>query len=275
MSRIRSVHPGLFTDEAFVQLSAPAQVFWIGLWCEADDQGVFEWKPITLKMRVMPASTAAVEPLLDELTAIGCIRSFEVDGRRYGIVRNFAKHQRPKSPKDVHPLPEELRNYAGFNSDGTRPDATTGRKRFASGSEQVRKEFGTGSESGSQMEDGGGRREEKGKGEPTKTVQDDDPASGADGADRHPEGKYEFVSGVIRLNRRDFEEWQRDYPHLNLRAELRSLAQWAAEQGKWWMPVQAALAKRDREARLAVERIKADAVAAAGRPKPVARAYVC
>lgn len=155
MSRIRSVHPGLFTDEAFVTLGPAAQVFWIGLWCEADDQGVFEWKPLTLKMRLLPASPQMVEPLLEELVTAGCIRRYDVDGRWFGVVRNFARHQRPKSPKDIHPLPEELRNYAGFNGDGSRPDATTGRKRYGSGSEPVPNSFRTTSEIGSQMEDEG------------------------------------------------------------------------------------------------------------------------
>jgi hypothetical protein len=49
MSRIRSIHPGFFADETFVMLSPLARLFWIGLLTEADDQGIFEWKPVTLK----------------------------------------------------------------------------------------------------------------------------------------------------------------------------------------------------------------------------------
>src|SRR5438045_2176516 len=141
MARIRSVHPALFTDEAFVSCSDGAQIFLIGLWTEADDQGVFEWKPLTLKMRVRPAATKPVDPLLTELSEAGLIKAIDVDGCKYGVVRNFVRFQRPKSPKEVHPLPSELRKYAGFNRDGSRPDATTGRKRFGTGSERVRNEF--------------------------------------------------------------------------------------------------------------------------------------
>jgi hypothetical protein len=71
MARIRSVHPGLFTDEAFVQLSPSAQIFWIGLLTESDDHGVFEWKPVTLKMRLLPLCDGSVEPLLQELVDQG------------------------------------------------------------------------------------------------------------------------------------------------------------------------------------------------------------
>lgn len=150
MARIRSIHPGLFTDEAFVSLSPAAQVLWIGLWCEADDQGVFEWKPTMLKMRILPASTALIDPLLAELENANCIRAYSAGGRRYGVIRNFVRHQRPKAPKEVHPLPPELLNYAGFTSAGHRPNATTGRRRYAASSEQDSPyegaEFGTGSE---------------------------------------------------------------------------------------------------------------------------------
>lgn len=150
MARIRSIHPGLFTDEAFVSLSPAAQVLWIGLWCEADDQGVFEWKPTMLKMRILPASTALIDPLLAELEDANCIRAYSAAGRRYGVIRNFVRHQRPKSPKEVHPLPPELLNYAGFTAAGYRPNATTGRRRYAASSEQGApyegSEFGTSSE---------------------------------------------------------------------------------------------------------------------------------
>lgn len=275
MSRIRSIHPGLFTDEAFVSLSAPAQVLWIGLWCEADDQGVFEWKPLTLKMRLMPASSESVDPLLQELLEAGCIARFEA-GRSYGVVRNFVKHQRPKSPKVIHPLPEGLRNYAGFNGDGSRPDATTGRKRFATSSERVPNSPGTGSECGSQMEDEGCRMEGKG-GEkiPEPLPEKPESDSRADASRSAPEtSRYFFEAGVIRLNERDFRKWETAYPNISLRSELTGLAGWAGEQKNWFHAVPGALAKREREARLAVERIKAEALANANAPKVKPYGYV-
>ncbi|WP_377840091.1 hypothetical protein [Bosea sp. UC22_33] len=130
MARIRSIHPAIFTDETFVTLGHPARLLWIGLWCEADDQGVFGWKPLSLHMRLTPTAKEDVAGLLEELAAANCVRRFDIDGRPYGVIRNFVRHQRPKRPREYHPLPDELRSYAGFNEDGSRPDATTGRKRF-------------------------------------------------------------------------------------------------------------------------------------------------
>lgn len=118
MARIRSVHPGLFTDDAFIQLSDAAQIFWVGLWTEADDQGVFEWKPATLKLRLRGASVLPVEPLLAELAALDCVRQFEFGGRQFGAVRNFQRFQRPKRPNRTHVLPPEFRTYVGSDASG-------------------------------------------------------------------------------------------------------------------------------------------------------------
>ena len=126
MPRIRSVHPGLFTDEAFVTLSDAAQILLIGLWTESDDQGVFAWKPITLKMRLRPASDYGVEPLLHEMLAVDSICHFEAGGKEFGAIRNFRKFQRPKKSNAVHPLPTELRKYVGLEGGNPEPDPLLG-----------------------------------------------------------------------------------------------------------------------------------------------------
>lgn len=114
MARIRSVHPGLFTDEAFVSLSMPARMLLIGIWTEADDHGIFEWKPLSLKMRVFPADSVDVSALLKELVAADHVKMVTVSGKNYGMVRNFRKYQRPKSPSYVHPFFPEWGNYIGL-----------------------------------------------------------------------------------------------------------------------------------------------------------------
>lgn len=115
MARIRSIHPGLFTDEAFVELSADAQVFLMGLWTEADDQGVFEWKPSTLRMRLRPTKDGSVDGILSELCAGKMIKMYEIDGRKLGAIRNFRKFQRPKSPNAIHPITKDIRIYVGLS----------------------------------------------------------------------------------------------------------------------------------------------------------------
>lgn len=115
MSRIRSVHPGLFTDESFMAASVYARVLMIGLWTEADDHGVFEWKPLTLKARLLPIDSVDVSQLLHELEGLGVCRRYEEAGKAYGAVRNFRRFQRPQRPSYQHPFPENMRSYVGLS----------------------------------------------------------------------------------------------------------------------------------------------------------------
>lgn len=143
MSRIRSVHPGFFTDEDLVSVSCWARLLFIGLGVEADDKGVFEWKPITLKMKVFPADAVDIDTLLTELVSVDAVASYELGGRQYGAIRNFRKFQRPKKPNDIHPMPPELRTYVGLTETSPEP---------------VPHQFPTGGEKSPQMEDGGGSK---------------------------------------------------------------------------------------------------------------------
>jgi hypothetical protein len=146
MSRIRSVHPGFFRDERLVQCSAFARLLFIGLGVEADDKGIFEWKPLTLKMTVFPGDNVDVPALLDELEKADAIMRFEANGRDYGAIRNFRKFQKPKTPNDIHPMPDYVADYVSFPPKGEieapEPPAVPPK-----------------AEKSAQMEDGGGKRE--------------------------------------------------------------------------------------------------------------------
>lgn len=95
-------------------MSRDARLFFIGLWNQCDDKGVFEWKPVGLRMRIFPADPMNVVPLLEELERADLIRGYETDDRRYGVVRNFVIFQRPKRPNNVYPLPNSLRTFNGM-----------------------------------------------------------------------------------------------------------------------------------------------------------------
>lgn len=151
MARIRSIHPAIFTDEAFAGLSMAARVLLLGVWCEADDQGVFEWKPVTLKMRIMPVDNVNVADLLLELERNNVVKAFTQDGRQFGAIRNFCKFQRPKTPKYRPLKSDDIRNYVASKY----PLAETGL------TEPVA--FPQKEEIPPQMEEGGGKREEEKK----------------------------------------------------------------------------------------------------------------
>jgi hypothetical protein len=113
MARIRSVHPGLFTDESIVSLTPLARFLLIGLWTEADDNGAFEWKPITLKMKLLPADNVDISALLSEIASVNCIKRVDIEGQDIGLIRNFMRYQRPKFPKIRFTIPADLRRYVG------------------------------------------------------------------------------------------------------------------------------------------------------------------
>lgn len=145
MARIRSIHPGQWTDEAFVAVSPLARLLALGLRNEADDEGVFPWKPLTLKMRLLPADNADVGELLSELETANIVRRYEVDGVHYGAIRNFYLFQRPKFPKLAHPRLPWVPAYCG-HKDGLAPhDAGIG-------SEPMQERDGTAAEIDPQME---------------------------------------------------------------------------------------------------------------------------
>lgn len=151
MARIRSVHPSLFTDERWVGCSPMARLLYIGLLTEADDQGLFEWKPIQIKIRLLPVDNADVGALLAELVAVDLIASLESGGKKLGAIRKFRRFQRPKKPNAQFVLPDEWRTYVSLDEASSPPDDVEEPTVPPKG------------EPAQQMEDGGDKMEEIGE----------------------------------------------------------------------------------------------------------------
>lgn len=121
MARIRSIHPGLATDEAFMEMSMPAKAAWPLLWTQCDDQGAFEWKPKTLKAAIFPGETVQFDTILSEFERLNCVKRIEIDGREIGLVRNFCKYQSPKKPSCRFVIPAEFRTYVALKPLSSEP----------------------------------------------------------------------------------------------------------------------------------------------------------
>lgn len=128
-----------------MSMTAYAKASWALLWTECDDQGVFEWKPVVLKARILPADNVNFDEILQEYLSLGVVMSFTVGGKQYGTIKNFRKYQRPKKPNKVHPNTPESETFACL------PDES---------SEQVGNQTGTAPEKSKQREDEGGRMED-------------------------------------------------------------------------------------------------------------------
>jgi hypothetical protein len=226
MARIRSVHPGLFTDEAFAGLSCDAQMLLIGIWTEADDQGVFEWKPVTLRMRLRPTKDGAVEPLLAELVEGDCIRQFEVAGRKYGAVRNFRKYQRPKKPNAVHPMTPEIGIYVALNGVSSEPDDDEGEASTEPKTVKPTPVPPKG-EIAPQMEDGGGRLKGKDGGDSTSGAAPQLPQVALVPFIEIPTNRFESSGEQFPVCEPVIEEFRKLYPAVDVRGELRKMRGWS------------------------------------------------
>lgn len=108
MARIRTIKPEFYTSEDVITLSAFARLLYIALWCEADREGRFVWKPITFKMRYFPVDNIDIDALCQELLDGGLVVLYG-DGHAY--IPTFAKHQRvnPRESQSILPDPHPVK----------------------------------------------------------------------------------------------------------------------------------------------------------------------
>ncbi len=103
MARIRTIKPEFYTSEDVITLSAFARLLYIALWCEADREGRFVWKPITFKMRYFPVDNIDIDALCQELLDVGLVVLY---GDGLAHIPTFAKHQRVNPRESQSTLPD-------------------------------------------------------------------------------------------------------------------------------------------------------------------------
>lgn len=111
--RIRTIKPEALLDEELWDLEAdtglPVFRAFVGLWCYADREGRFEWRPRALGAVILPYSDADFSRVLDALATRGFVLKYACDGREYGVVRTFKRHQvvNNRESDSVLPDPDE------------------------------------------------------------------------------------------------------------------------------------------------------------------------
>lgn len=105
MARIRTIKPDFFTSEDIVSLTAFARLLYIGLWCEADREGRFAWKPGTFKIRYLPADNCNIAKLCQELVDRGVVVLY---GDGLAFIPQFLAHQHinPREAESILPEPD-------------------------------------------------------------------------------------------------------------------------------------------------------------------------
>jgi hypothetical protein len=105
MARSRNIKPGYFQNEDLAECHPLARILFAGLWCEADRAGRLEDRPKRIKAAVLPYDNCDVDELLEQLRVRGFIERYEVDGKRYIQIVEFAKHQTPHIKEAASTIP--------------------------------------------------------------------------------------------------------------------------------------------------------------------------
>lgn len=103
MGRIRTIKPAFWTDEDLSSLTAETHILAAGLLNYADDEGYFNANARLIQAAVFPLRdlSMTIPVMLQELSRIRYVRLFDgTDGKHYGQVVNFLKHQVISHAKD-------------------------------------------------------------------------------------------------------------------------------------------------------------------------------
>lgn len=97
MARKRLVSPKFFTHpelyDAEVSSGLPLRLAFEALWCQCDRRGLFAWRPRELKLQCLPYDPVDFAAVLEALEQYGFLRSYTVDGKRYGEIATLGVHQ--------------------------------------------------------------------------------------------------------------------------------------------------------------------------------------
>lgn len=108
--RRRMLSPTFFTDDDLVQhFDFRGRLFYQGLWCVAEDSGVYEPKLLALKMKIFPGDDIPLEVLqdyLNKLIQLEKVVPYEAGGKKLHWLKNFHRHQKVDRPSPpTLPLP--------------------------------------------------------------------------------------------------------------------------------------------------------------------------
>lgn len=135
MPRIRTVKPEFFRDEQLQDMERlhpelhPMLVF-CGLWGHCDVNGVFPWAPRQLALDILPflwggSIGEAMGKCLELLWSFSYVSRFRADGKTWGWVPGFKRHQRISGKElqavSKYPKPEDFEQEKHQGSNGEAP----------------------------------------------------------------------------------------------------------------------------------------------------------
>lgn len=108
--RIRTVKPDFFKHEELFDLEResklPLRIAFAGLWCAADREGRFKWRPRSLKAAILPYDNCDFSRVLHALTTRGFVVKYASNGEDFGWIPTFKRHQVINNRESPSELPE-------------------------------------------------------------------------------------------------------------------------------------------------------------------------
>ena len=105
--RARNIKPGFFENETLAELKPLERLLYIGLWCYADREGRFEWRPKRIKAVILPYDDCDIESMLMSLHAMTFIDMYDTPKGKVGFIPKFKEHQKPHPHEAKSVLPEK------------------------------------------------------------------------------------------------------------------------------------------------------------------------
>lgn len=102
MARRRTQWPEFWTSEEMLSLSKDEHRSYGRLMAEADDGGRVSLSPVLLKSWAFSVYADTIKDCLgyiEALVSAGHVASYDVDGKRYGLILGFSAHQKPNCDK--------------------------------------------------------------------------------------------------------------------------------------------------------------------------------
>jgi hypothetical protein len=123
MGRIRTIKPEFTQDEELSALPCETHLFAAGLLCYADDFGYFNANAGLARAAVFPLRelSRTIPEMFGDLVKIGYLRlGTAPDGKRFGHIINFDRHQRVS-----HPTPSKISDLGiAWDDSGNYPEAS-------------------------------------------------------------------------------------------------------------------------------------------------------
>lgn len=126
MARIRTIKPEAFQHEDLWDLGEetglPIFQAFVGLFCQADREGRFEWRPRRLKAAILPYWDGDFSRVLDALTTRGFLVRYASGRVEIGCIPTFTDHQVVNARERKSKLPPPPENVQKSDT-STRADA--------------------------------------------------------------------------------------------------------------------------------------------------------